>query len=98
MTIEDFYVLLDIFIHLGYHKIPRYKLMWMGSSLYYDHLISKVFSRNRFKSYLSFLHVVNEDTENKLQDNGDKLCKARPLKLMTIFRNDVKNYTSHIVR
>ena len=79
MTIEDFYALVGIFIHLGYRKIPRYRLMWMASSLCYDHLISKVFSRNRFESYLSFLHIVNEDTEKKLKENGDKLCKVRPL-------------------
>ena len=31
MTIEDFYALVGIFIHLGYRKIPRYRLMWMAN-------------------------------------------------------------------
>ena len=42
-------------------------------------MISKVFSRNKFESLLSFLHVVDPDTDKKLKDKGDKLCKVRPL-------------------
>ena len=52
--------------------------MWTPTSLCYDPLISKVFSRNKFESLLSFLHVVDEATE-KLKDKGDKLCKVSPL-------------------
>ena len=79
MTPDDFYALVGIFVHLGYRKIPRYRLMWTPTSLCYDPLSSKVFSRNQFESFLSFLHIVDEDTEKKLKDEGDKLCKVRPL-------------------
>ena len=53
--------------------------MWSPLSLCYDPIISKVFSRNRFESLLSFLHIVNEATEKCLKDEGDKLVKVRPL-------------------
>lgn len=76
MTPDNCYALVGIFVHLGYRKIPRYRLMWTPTSLCYDPLISKVFSRNKF---LSFLHVVDEHTEKKLKDEGDKLCKVCPL-------------------
>ncbi len=70
---------MGIIIHMGYRKIPRYRLMWTPTSLCYDPLISKVFSRNKFEGFLSFLHVVDEDTEKDLKSRGDKLCKIRPL-------------------
>ena len=70
---------LEFFVHLGYRKIPRYLLMWTPTSLCYDPLISKVFSRNKFESLLSFLHIVDEDTKKKLKEEGDKLCKVHPL-------------------
>ncbi|XP_011402734.1 PREDICTED: piggyBac transposable element-derived protein 3-like [Amphimedon queenslandica] len=78
MVPDDFYAFIGIFIYLGYRKIPRYRLMWKLTSLCYDLVISEVFSRNRFESFLAFLHVV-EDTEKKLIGFGDKLCKVRPL-------------------
>ena len=78
MVPDDFYLLAGIFVHLGYRSVPCYRLVWMSTSLCYNPLISNVFSRNRFEleSYLSFLHVVNEDTEKKLKEEGDKLCKV----------------------
>ena len=79
MTPDDFYALIGIFVHLGYRKIPCYRLIWTPTSLCYDPLISKVFSRNKFEGLLPFLHIVNEDIEKKLKDEGDKLCKVRPL-------------------
>ena len=79
MTREDFYAIVGTLVHLGYRKIPRYRLMWSPLSLCYDPIISKVFIRNRFESLLSFLHIVNEATEKCLKDEGDKLVKVRPL-------------------
>ena len=75
----DFYNLVGILVHLGYRKIPRARLMWSPTSLCYDPLISKVMSRNRFDSLLTFLHLVDEDTEKSLQKDGDKLLKVRSL-------------------
>ena len=79
MSPEDFYALVGILVHMGHRKIPRYRLIWNPTSLCCDPLISKVFSRNKFEVYLSFLHVVDEDTEKELNSQGDKLCKIRPL-------------------
>ncbi len=76
---DDFFSVVGILIHLGYRRIPRYRLMWQPTSLCYDPLISSVMSRNKFESYLSFLHLVDQDTEKQLKDQGDKLCKVRPL-------------------
>ena len=75
----DFYNLVGILVHLSYRKIPRARLMWSPTSLCYDPLISKVMSRNRFDSLLTFLHLVDEDTEKSLQKDGDKLLKIRSL-------------------
>lgn len=36
MTPDDFYAFVGIFVHLGYRKIPRYRLMWSPTSLCYD--------------------------------------------------------------
>ena len=33
MTPDDFYALVGIFVHLGYRKIPRYRLLWTPTSL-----------------------------------------------------------------
>lgn len=79
MEPHDFYNLVGILVHLGYRKIPRARLMWSPTSLCYDPLISKVMSRNRFDSLLTFLHLVDEGTEKSLQNDGDKLLKVRPL-------------------
>lgn len=79
LTPEDFYVVFGVFAHLGYRKIPRYQLMWKPTSLCYDRLISKVFSRNKFGGYISFLHVVDEATEKRLITEGNKLAKVHPL-------------------
>ena len=63
MTPDDFYALVGIFVHLGYRKIPRYRLLWTPTSLCYDPLISNVFNWNKFEGFLSFLHTVDEDRE-----------------------------------
>ena len=79
MEPSDFYSLVGIIVHLCYRKIPRARLMWSPTSLCYDLLISKVMSRNKFDSLLTFLHLVEEDTEKTLRDDGDKLLKVRSL-------------------
>ena len=53
--------------------------MWSPTSLCYDPVISKVFSRNKFEIFLTFLHLVDAATEKVLADEGDKLAKVRPL-------------------
>ncbi len=80
MTADNFFAVVGIFIHMGYRKIPRYRLMWSLTSLCFDPIISKVMSRNKFQSFLSFLHnIVSSDIEKELQSKGDKLCKVRVL-------------------
>ena len=79
MCTEDFYKMVAILIHLGYKKIPRYRLAWKSSSLCYDQFISKVLSRNKFESIMTFLHVVDKDKESQLRDDKDKILKVRPL-------------------
>ena len=46
MTSEDFYLLVGVFVHMGYRKIPCYQLIWKHTSHCYDPLISIVFSRH----------------------------------------------------
>lgn len=79
MEPDKFFAVVGILIHLGYKRIPRYRLMWSPTSLCYDPLISAVLSRNQFESLLSFLHIVDEDTEKTLKEKSDKLCKVRTL-------------------
>ena len=79
MSEDDFYKVVGILIHLGYRRIPQYRFAWSPSSLCFDPVISKIMSRNRFEGLLSFLHVVDGDTEKRLQEEGDKLAKVRPL-------------------
>ena len=79
MCTEDFYKMVAILIHLGYKKIPRYRLAWKSSSLCYNQFISKVLSRNKFESIMTFLHVVDKDKESQLRDKKDKILKVRPL-------------------
>ena len=54
MTRNDFYKLLGVIIHLGYRRIPRYRLTWSPASLCYDPFLSEVMSRNHFESMMSF--------------------------------------------
>jgi hypothetical protein len=41
MVPEDFYALVGVLVHLGYRKIPRYRLMWSPTSLCFDPVIQK---------------------------------------------------------
>ena len=79
MTTIDFYNLVGIIVYLGYRKIPRYRFAWSPGSLCYDSFIDKVMSRSRFEGLMSFLHVVDKETEERLKEAGDKLSKVRPL-------------------
>ena len=76
MTKNDLYKLLGVIIHLGYRRIPRYRLAWSPSSLCFDPFLNEVMSRNHFES-MSFLHVVDKEREDQLKN--DKLAKVRPL-------------------
>lgn len=77
MTREDFYKLVGIIIHLGYRKIPRYHFAWSPSSLCFDPFVAQVMSRNHFEGLLTFLHIVDRFTEEKLREDEDKLAKVR---------------------
>ena len=79
MTTDDFYKLVAIFIHFGYKKVPRCRLAWNASSLCYDPFIAQIMSRNKFESFMAFLHIVDKETEARLKDEKDKLLKVRPL-------------------
>ena len=79
MLSADLYKLIGIIVHLGYRKIPRYRLAWSPKSLCYDPIISQVMSRNLIDGLMSFLHVVERDTEATLKEAGDKLAKIRTL-------------------
>ena len=79
MSSEDFYKMVSIFMHLGYKKIPRYRMAWNTSSLCYDPFVTKVLSRNKFEGLMAFLHVVDTEKESQLRDDKDKLLKVRPL-------------------
>ena len=79
MSTDDFYKMVAIFIHLGYKKIPRYRLAWSMSSLCYDSFVAKVLNRNKFEALMTFLHVVDKEKESQLRDDKDKLLKVRPL-------------------
>ena len=79
MSPVDFYKMVAILIHLGYKRIPRYRLAWNSTSLCYDSFVAKVLSRNKFESMMTFLHVVDKQKESQLKDDKDKLLKVRPL-------------------
>ena len=74
MLPDDFSTIMGIIIHLGYCKIPRYRLMWNLKSLCYDPLFPVVIILK-----VSFLHIVDEATEKRFKDEGDKLAKVCPL-------------------
>ena len=75
MTREDFYKLVGIIIHLGYRRIPRYRFAWSPSSLCFDPFVAQVMSRHHFEGLLTFLHIVDRVTEEKLYEYEDKLAK-----------------------
>ena len=70
MTSEDYYSLVGVFVHMGYRKIPHYQLIWKDISHCYDPLFSIVFSRKKFEGFPSFLNLVNEDKDKKLNLRG----------------------------
>ena len=84
MTREDFLKLLGMLIHFGYRKIPQYRLAWKRTSLCYDPFISSTMSRNKFESLMSFLHLVDKATEEKLKSERDKLAKVNYCKYVFI--------------
>lgn len=79
MSPEDFYRMLAILIHFGYKKIPSYRLAWSKASLCYDPFVSNTMSRNRFEGLMYFLHVVNQEDEERLKNDKNKLAKVHPL-------------------
>ena len=66
MNPDNFYKLVGILIHFGYRKIPRYHLAWKPSSLFHDCFVAIIMSHNKFEALMSFLHVVDKETESQL--------------------------------
>ena len=113
ITQEDFLKLVGMIIYFGYRKIPQYRLAWKRTSLCYDPFISSSMSRNKFESLMSFLHLVDLATEEKLKSEGDKLAKVnyymyvynllcyfvyRYGPLVITYRKHVWNYTNLMQR
>ena len=76
---RDFYKLVGIIIHLGYRRFPPYHFAWSPSSLCFDPFDAQVMTCNHFEGLLTFLHIVDRVTEEKLYEYEDKLAKVRPL-------------------
>jgi len=84
MTPEVFLRMVGMLIHFGYRKLPQYKFAWRRQSLCYDPFIAATMGRNRFHSLMTFLHLVDKSTEEKLKDEGDKLVKVVNLWLLEL--------------
>ena len=78
MNPDDFLKMVGMLIHFGYRKLPQYKLAWRRQSLCYDPFIAATMGRNKFHSLMSFLHIVDKSTEEKMK-KGDKLVKVHTI-------------------
>ena len=68
------YSFIALLIYMGFVKFPTIESYWSVSSLYHGSWARRfISSRDRFKSILAFLHVVNPLTEDK----NDPFCKVR---------------------
>ena len=71
---SEMYRFIGCVIYMGFVILPNVDCYWSVASLYQGNWARRFIpSRDRFKSILSFLHVVNPNSE----DREDKLCKVR---------------------
>ena len=66
-----------LLLTMGINKIPRYSMHWSTSDVLRSPLYSSTMARNRFTAILRFLHLANNQAEDKFPP--DKLFKVRPL-------------------
>lgn len=79
-TSTEIKVFLGLNLLMGLKPIPSYRDYWSSRIELRDDYISTAMSRDRFGWLLSNLHLNNNATEPKKQDdNYDKLYKIRPL-------------------
>jgi len=75
-TEAELLTFLGINIVMGYNELPALRHYWSDAEDLHVHVIAKAMTRDRFKSFLSNLHV--NDTDAMPADCADKLYKLRP--------------------
>ena len=79
---------LGLIIYMGFVKLPDIERYWSTEPPYHGLWARRFMTRKRFQAILSFLHVVNPDTE----DPQDRLRKLRYL--LDHFKSTCKKYFS----
>ncbi|KAJ8356795.1 hypothetical protein SKAU_G00195890 [Synaphobranchus kaupii] len=74
VTLDEFYRFMGLLIYMGFTHLPDMSRYWGTNSLQ-GSWARAFMSRNRFKSLLAALHIVDPATE----DNQDRLAKLRYL-------------------
>ncbi|XP_063958469.1 piggyBac transposable element-derived protein 4-like [Lytechinus pictus] len=73
VTVDEMWSLIGLLIYMGLARFPDIESYWSTATLYHGSWSRSFMSRDRYKAIMSFLHVVDPDTE----DPNDVLRKVR---------------------
>ena len=76
-NVPEMMAFVALLLSMGINKRPRYSMHWSTSDVLRSPLYSSTMARNRFSAILRFLHLANNQAEDKFPP--DKLFKVRPL-------------------
>ena len=76
-NVPEMMAFVTLLLSMGINKRPRYSMHWSTSDVLRSALYSSTMSRNRFTAILRFLHLANNQAQDKFPP--DKLFKVRPL-------------------
>ena len=76
-NVPEMMAFVALLLSMGINKRPRYSMHWSTSDVLRSPLYSSTMARNRFTAILRFLHLANNQAEDKFP--FDKLFKVRPL-------------------
>ena len=76
-NVPEMVAFVALLLSMGINKRPRYSMHWSTSDVLRSPLYSSTMSRNRFTAILRFLHLANNQAEDKFPPY--KLFKACPL-------------------
>ena len=77
VLVREMMAFVALLLSMGINKRPRYSMHWSTSEVLRSSLYSSTMARNRFTAILRFLHLANNQAEDKFPP--DKLFKVRPL-------------------
>ena len=78
-NVPEMMAFVALLIAMGINKSSQYRMYWSKSEILHITFYPSIMSRNRFSSFIRFLHVSNSQMPRTASAKQDKLAKVRPL-------------------